>query len=217
MRSEREAAKEARPAIRKGADAESNAEPGGWLPPRGGEASPAEKAESGGAEAGGGGGGAERSLPDLRPSEDLLRRAVGGGSVDKIDGAESGDFTALNTVQWKFASFFNRMKRQVAQNWHPDRAYLRRDPTGKVYGSKDRITVLQVSLKPDGALAHVVIERPCGVGFLDEEAVQAFKLAQPFPNPPAGLLGDKDLITFSFGFHFQIGQPPANWKIFRQK
>lgn len=166
----------------------------------------------------GGASSGKRVSPNLRPSEDLLTRAVGGGSVDKIDGAETGEFTALNSKKWKFASFFNRMKRQVAQNWHPDRVYLRRDPTGKVYGTKDRVTVLQVSLRPNGALAKVVIAKQSGIDFLDDEAVRAFQLAQPFPNPPDALVdpGSK-LITFSFGFHFQIGGNRDRWRIFRAR
>lgn len=162
------------------------------------------------------GSGASRSVPNLRPSEDMLTRAMGGGSVDKVDGVESGEITALNSKKWKFASFFNRMKRQVAQNWHPDTVYVRRDPTGKVYGTKDRVTVLEVSLKPDGALAKVVVFKQSGIGFLDDEAVKAFQLAQPFPNPPGGLVDSGSrLITFSFGFHFQVGARRSAWKVFR--
>ncbi len=164
------------------------------------------------------GGSSGASVPNLRPSSDSIRQIVGGGSVDKLDGVESGQLTALNTKKWKFASFFNRMKRQVAQNWHPDQVYMRRDPTGKVYGTKNRVTVLEVALKPGGKLAKVVILKESGVGFLDAEAIAAFERAQPFPNPPAGLISDSSgLITFSFGFHFQVGSPRSGWKLFRQR
>ena len=165
----------------------------------------------------GGGGGDEEAVPDLRPSKEILERVVGGGSVDKLDGVEDGATTALNAKRWKFASFFNRLKRQVAQNWHPDRVYINRDPNGNVYGSKDRITVLKVSLKPNGSVADIYISKTSGVDFLDEEAVRAFRAAEPFPNPPGGLVrGDSQLITFSFGFHFQIGSR-SGWKILRSR
>lgn len=171
----------------------------------------AQEAASGGARSPGG-------IPNLRPSQDTLSRLAGGGSVDKLDGVESGEFTALNTKKWKYASFFNRMKRQVAQNWHPDEVYMRRDPTGKVYGTKNRVTVLEVSLEPGGKLSKVVVIEESGVGFLDSEAVAAFERAQPFPNPPTGLIASNSgLITFSFGFHFQVGAPRTGWKVFRQR
>lgn len=176
-------------------------------------------AAAGEAGASGGEGGEGGIKPvDLRPSQELLERTVGGGSVDHIDDAERGDFTALNSRKWKYAGFFNRMKRQVAQNWHPDSVYLRRDPTGSVYGTKDRITVLQVSLTPTGQVAKVFVAQQSGVDFLDDEAIRAFREAQPFPNPPSGLVDARsNLITFSFGFHFQIGGDRSKWRIFRQQ
>jgi TonB family protein len=109
------------------------------------------------------------------------------------------------------------MKRRVAQNWHPDRAYLRRDPSGNVYGRRDRITYLQVSLDPQGGISKIHILKSSGVDFLDDEAVRAFQAAQPFPNPPQGLVDEGSrMITFTFGFHFEIGQQ-SRWKIFRHR
>jgi len=163
-----------------------------------------------------GGGETAKPSPSLRPSEELLERAVGGGSVDHIEDADEGEFTSLNSRKWKYATFFNRMKRQVAQNWHPDQVYLRRDPNGNIYGTRDRLTVLRVSLNPNGSVAKIYIAKQCGVDFLDDEAVRAFQEAQPFPNPPGGLVDPgSNLITFSFGFHFQIGGDRSRWKVFR--
>lgn len=155
-------------------------------------------------------------MPDLKPSKEFLSRLAGGGSVDRLDGVADGENTALNTKRWKYASFFNRMKRQVAQNWHPAEVWMQRDPYGNVYGDKDRTTVVRVALRMDGSLAGIYIEHGSGVDFLDEEAVRAFRVAQPFPNPPAGLRDpESDIITFSFGFRFEIGAPSTSWRIFR--
>ena len=156
-------------------------------------------------------------IPNLRPSVETLTRTVGGGSVDKLDGAESAEFTALNSKKWKYASFFNRMKRRVSQHWHPDKVYARRDPTGKVYGVKDRVTLLRVSLKPNGSVANIIVARRSDIRFLDDEAIRAFKEAGPFPNPPGALVEADGLITFSFGFHFHIGGRSGAFKIFRSR
>jgi TonB family protein len=161
--------------------------------------------------------GGKKKVPDLRPSEDLLARVVGGGSVDHLEGVEEGDETMLNSVGWKHAGFFNRLKRQVAQNWHPADIYARRDPQGNVYGHKNRRTVVRVSLQPDGRLADIIIVKKSGVDFLDEEAIRAFRAAQPFPNPPEALVDAKTkLITFTFGFHFEVdaGNP---WQIIKYR
>lgn len=161
--------------------------------------------------------GGKKKVPDLRPSEDMLARVVGGGSVDHLEGVEEGDETMLNSMGWKHAGFFNRLKRQVAQNWHPADIYARRDPRGNVYGHKNRRTVVQVSLQPDGRLADIIIVKKSGVDFLDEEAIRAFRAAQPFPNPPEALVDARTkLITFTFGFHFEVdaGNP---WQIIKYR
>lgn len=164
-----------------------------------------------------GGGGGRPMVPNLRPTEEILERTVGGGSVDSVDDVDSGETTQLNTKRWKYATFFNRMKRHVAENWNPGEVYARRDPTGNVYGGKTRVTLVQVSLSPQGEIARIHILKSSGVDFLDEEAVRAFRAAQPFPNPPEGLVDQQSkLITFSFGFHFEIGGRNG-WKIFRHR
>jgi TonB family protein len=161
------------------------------------------------------GGGAPSGGPAaLMPSEQQMARAVGSGSQDALKDIDDGEETALNSKRWKFASFFNRVKRQVADHWHPEEAYRRGDPTGSVYGSKNRLTVLRVQLKPDGTLANVALEQPSGVEFLDDEAIEAFKQAQPFPNPPRQLVDEGGVISFRFGFLFELSGAPR-MRLFR--
>lgn len=155
------------------------------------------------------------SLDQLRPNSEQLTRAIGSGAGDYLPDTDEGDETALNSRRWRFASFYNRVKQQVAENWHPEIAYRRRDPYGNVYGYRDRITVLRVSLWPDGSLKDLLLDRPSGVEFLDDEAVQAFRAAQPFMNPPRQLVDPENgLISFRFGFVFEINSTPT-FRVFR--
>lgn len=155
------------------------------------------------------------TMADLTPSDETLARAIGrGGLVDALKDVEEGETTALNARRWKFASFFNRVKRAVADHWHPDQAYRRRNPQGNVYGFKDRLTVLRVELSPDGKLRDVFVEHPSGIDFLDDEAVRAFRDAQPFPNPPRQLVGESGMISFRFGFLFELSTSPS-FRMFR--
>jgi TonB family protein len=145
----------------------------------------------------------------LSPTQEQIARAVNSGTDDHLRDIDDGDETSLNAKKWKFASFFNRVKAQVREHWRPEEAYHRRDPTGQLYGQKDRYTLLRVQLKPDGSLANVALHTPSGVEFLDDEAVEAFKQAQPFPNPPRALVqGDTGLIDFNFGFFFELSGAP---------
>jgi TonB family protein len=139
----------------------------------------------------------------LMPSPAQLARAIGSGTQDALKDIEDGPETALNSKQWRFASFFNRVKHQVQEHWHPDEVYRRRDPSGAIYGRTSRLTIVRVHLKPDGQLANIALEQPSGLEFLDDEALQAFRAAQPFPNPPRQLVND-GVISFSFGFLFEI-------------
>ena len=162
-----------------------------------------------------GAGGGAPDVPNLKPSQDVLERAIGGGNVDHLDEVNDGDETALNAKRWVHASFFNRLKRQVAQNWDPASVWRRRDPNGQVYGYKTRITEVRVALTPKGELAKIVVTTPSGVGELDDEALRAFKQAAPFVNPPKELANDDGLITFAFSFYFEIGAPRTSWRVIR--
>jgi len=141
----------------------------------------------------------------LTPSFAQLARAVGSGTQDALKDIDEGDETALNSKKWRFAAFFNRVKHQVQEHWHPDDVYRRRDPTGAIHGRTNRLTIVRVQLNPNGNLANVALESPSGLEFLDDEALQAFRAAQPFPNPPRQLIDHTDgLISFQFGFLFEI-------------
>jgi TonB family protein len=74
---------------------------------------------------------------------------------------------------------------------------------------------LRVALHPVGRLSSLQVERPCGVGFLDDEAVAALQAAGPFPNPPHALVDERSgLIEFGFGFYFEVSNRPS-FKVFR--
>jgi TonB family protein len=165
----------------------------------------------------GGAGGGTPKVPNIRPTDEVLERAIGGGSVDHLEDIQEGDETALSAKRWVYAGFFNRIKRQVAQNWEPAGVWRRKDPTGTVYGFKSRITEVRVSLAPTGELTKVTVIAPSGVVELDEEAMRAFRAAAPFPNPPEGLVEKgSGLITFEFAFHFEIGKPSTSWRYLRR-
>ncbi|MCA9678351.1 MAG: TonB family protein, partial [Myxococcales bacterium] len=165
---------------------------------------------------GGAGGGAPRA-PNLRPTDEILERVAGGGSVDHVEDVDEGDENAFNSKRWVFASFFNRVKRQVAQNWDPAGVWRREDPDGSVYGFKSRETHVKVSLDSRGQLAKIVVVGASGVQALDDEAIRAFRASGPFPNPPAQLINSDGRISFTFGFFFEIGERRSTWKIYRSQ
>jgi TonB family protein len=132
---------------------------------------------------------------------------------DHLPELEPGDSTLLNADKYRYADFFYRVKDSVRRRWYPNDVYKRRDPTGRVYGVKDRYTVLRVTLDSEGRLKKLVTQRNSGLEFMDSEAELAFRRAQPFPNPPQGLIQDGE-INFEFGFYFEIssGRHRFRWQ-----
>ncbi len=166
--------------------------------------------------AGGGEGGQRRPGqydPRLALAPETLARLAGGGSPDRLDGVEDGDGTFLNTREWKYATYFNRIKQAVSSTWNPQRALDQRDPDRSMFGNRDRYTLLSVTLDPSGALKDVVVKKTSGMDFLDKTTIEAFKRAQPFANPPPGIVEPNGEIRFTFGFYLEVGR--GGFQIFR--
>jgi TonB family protein len=141
----------------------------------------------------------------LAPSAETYERIAGGGSLDHVSGVEEGDATYLNTREWKYATYFNRMKQALANTWDPSTALAQRDPDGRRFAYRDRHTVLAVRLDETGSVLHLEVVKSSGVDFLDQIAVDAFRRAQPFTNPPRGLADARGQIEFTFGFYLETG------------
>lgn len=129
----------------------------------------------------------------------------GSGQIhDAIEDIEEGDITALNTAEFKYASFFNRIKRNVAAVWRPLPRLYSEDPLRKKYMFKDRRTLLRITLNNEGFIKKIEISKSSDVWVLDDEAIRAFERCVQFPNPPAGLIKDGH-ITFYFAFDVLTG------------
>jgi TonB family protein len=153
------------------------------------------------------GGEQRRGQPDARlaiPPQTLARLA-GGASMDHLRDVEAGDGTFLNTREWKYATYMNRIKESISTTWDPRSALERRDPDGTIYAFKDRYTLLSVTLDDKGGLKDLSVARTSNVDFLDRVALDAIRKAQPFPNPPAGLVDGSGEVRFTFGFYLTAG------------
>jgi TonB family protein len=147
--------------------------------------------------------------PNLPNSSGAPGAAVGAAPNDFLN-VPIGDGTFLNTREFKYAGFFNRVKQRVGEQWRPNDEIRRRDPRGHAT-SRRRITVVDVTLDDEGRVSDIQVSQSCGIDFLDQEAVAAFERAQPFPNPPTGLFDQDRHVRFRFGFHIDNdpgGQSP---------
>ncbi|MCL2179016.1 MAG: TonB family protein, partial [Cystobacterineae bacterium] len=142
----------------------------------------------------------------LVPSYATLDKISGAAPNDHLPEVEEGEGTFLSTREWKYASFFNRLKQSVGQHWNPNAVLMARDATGQIYGSQDRHTLLSVKLHKSGRISDITVAKSSGLSFLDEEAVAAFMRAAPFSNPPPNMFGNTEDIQFSFGFYLEISR-----------
>jgi TonB family protein len=145
--------------------------------------------------------------------------ASGSEAVAKRD--EPSTEAALPRKRFVYAGYFNAVKDQVRPHWSPAELYHQRDPHGTVYGQVDRYTLLQVRMNHDGSLADVRVAHSCGLEWLDETAVEAFRKAQPFAPPPIRLLRPDGTIQFGFGFFFDVkrkqAEPAPNLRLYRYR
>jgi len=127
------------------------------------------------------------------------------GSDDYLpDVRHDGATNLLNTRKFRYWDFFQRVRERVRSEWNPTGAWRSRDPSGKRFGVRDRLTVLRVRLKNTGDLKSIQVHKQSGLGFLDAEARRAFMAAGPYPNPPRGLVNEHGEVEFQFGFMFEI-------------
>jgi len=126
----------------------------------------------------------------------------GGPMNDDLRGLEEGDETLLNSRAFRYAGFLNRVKETVGRIWVTDvqDAAQRRDPNGQMYSYKDRRTVVEFTLDGSGELKDVKVQSSCGVPYLDQIAVDAFRKAERFPNPPPGLMANDGTMRLPFAF-----------------
>lgn len=144
------------------------------------------------------------TMAQLVPDVATLSRMGGGPKNDVGLDVPEGEGTFLNAREFKYASFFNRIKEQISNHWRPLPEYQRRDPSGHIYGSQNRMTVLTIALDAQGALEKLEVAQTSGIDFLDEEGLRAIRAAAPFVHPPRGLLENGERIVFNFAFAIDV-------------
>ena len=125
--------------------------------------------------------------------------------------ADDGDETVLNAKRWKFAAFFNRLKRKIGNAWLPSDVWKALPAVRRhAYGIANRTTTLEIELSPTGDLVRVAVVTASGAIELDAEAIRSVQATAPFETPPAGAP-----LTFKFGFMFEIAQQTGNTTLIR--
>lgn len=129
---------------------------------------------------------------------------IGSSSLAEfIPGIKEGSFTALNTDQFTYYTFFERVNEQVRYRWVTFvRNYLGglSDATLNQLAKYERVYQIEIVLSEDGHYLKGFIHHSSGDQALDMTAIDAFQGAAPFLNPPKGLVEDDGNIHLHYNF-----------------
>lgn len=139
---------------------------------------------------------------DPVPAQHRMAAASGAPSNDLLDEAV-GAATNLNTKEFLYANYLNRIRRLVNFYWQQNLDNL---PSSVRLARPSYTTEIHSILDSQGALEYIEIVAGSGSEPLDDAVVRAFRIAGPFPNPPAGLI-EKDGRVYlpEMDFTVQIG------------
>ena len=128
-------------------------------------------------------------------------------TMDYIKDLEPGLETMLSTREFVFYTYYSRIRKQLNQYWGPkvrEKLTVLYRQGRQIASTEDKITKCLITLDKAGSLAKVQIIGNSGVRELDEAAVEAFKSAAPFPNPPKGIVDPDGSIKIRWDFILEI-------------
>lgn len=125
-------------------------------------------------------------------------------SSDYIKDVETGLETVLNTREVKYYSYYSRIRKQLSQHWEgrvrDKLTKLFREGRAPAATNRDRITKLMIVLNDRGTLVRVQVLSDSGIQDLDDAAIEAFRAAAPFPNPPKGIVEGDGTVKIRWDF-----------------
>jgi TonB family protein len=122
---------------------------------------------------------------------------------DYLKDTKDGPQTILNTREFIYYSYYERIRKQLRLYWESSikekmtAAYKQ----GRYIAShQDRITKVLITLNDKGILTRVQVLEDSGLRDLDEAAIEAFRSAAPFPNPPKGIVETDGTVKIRWDF-----------------
>ncbi|MDA8792910.1 TonB family protein [Bacteriovoracaceae bacterium] len=135
------------------------------------------------------------------PSSKGIGRGIS-ASNDYVKDIPLGDFTKLNSQEYQFYGYYNRIKNKLEQFWGrnlQDEAQKIFKRGGRFPSSSNHVTSLIIVLSPEGRITAVKVKNSSGYQELDKAATDAFNQAGPFPNPPSGMIKN-GMVKLEWGF-----------------
>lgn len=143
------------------------------------------------------------------PASSRSSKQAGAPNNDLLD-VEVGDRTALNTRAIIGVAYINRIRRLVNFYWKQNLDNL---PRSVILARPRYTTGVDVVLDGHGAVERIDVVVEAGADPLDTAVVDAFRIAGPFPNPPAELVSrDGRVYLPDMRFTVELGQARATFQ-----
>jgi TonB family protein len=141
-------------------------------------------------------------LEDPVPAS-ALQSILAGAPQNDLLREKKGAETSLNTKEFMYASYLLRIRRLVNFYWNQN---LHNLPNSVRLARPEYTTTVRAVLDSHGALDTVDIKEASGSTELDDAVERAFRVAGPYPNPPAGLVSaDGRVYLPDMGFTVELG------------
>lgn len=144
----------------------------------------------------------EKTFAEQKPlaQEGSLNESAG---EEYLKGFEEGRETLLNTKEFVFFGYFQRVRQSLDKAWSARlseemRHFFNRGR--RLAESRDYTTQLLVTLDDQGHVKRIQLVEASGTADLDSAAVKAFDSAGPFPNPPKGLINAQGFVKIRWDF-----------------
>lgn len=141
-------------------------------------------------------------MPDT-PQWKSMNSDLGVAPQDHVKGVQESEATALNTREFIYFSYYQRIRDQLERAWRP----LLQDQLARLFRSgrnpasnMEHVTRTVVTLDSRGEVIRVQVLEASGTRDLDDAAIRAFNEAGPFPNPPRGLVEETGQVKIQWQF-----------------
>jgi protein TonB len=130
-----------------------------------------------------------------RPPDSMRRQPGGGGGLlGGGRGGVEGEPIPLDTPEPKYQDYFNKIRERIKSKWTYPRQAGERGIEGEL--------LIEFHIAKDGRLEFIALRNSSGVAILDDYALTAVKLAQPFPPVPDDIA--KQTLAINGQFKYQI-------------
>jgi protein TonB len=138
-----------------------------------------------------------RDLADLALAAMRLQAQID-KQIDEYQKRPRKKFIGANAAEYRFAQYEEEWRAKVERwgtvNYPPE-------ARGKLYGNL-RLTV---TIRPDGSVDNIELDRSSGLKILDAAAFKIVKMAAPFAAFPASIRRDTDLLVITRTWFFSQG------------